>query len=146
MPRYFSWYAVLGFETETFVLRSFNHSPLTTKPLSHLFLYSISIPLVFTFQDLKWIFRTLNGFKWKNHKLQICCSNQDLQLWLWLFCHPRSFGKFEFLNIKTIARLLGPQMISNEKLINYKVVVLIDIYNFGFSRFSIRSCLKNYVF
>jgi hypothetical protein len=33
-------------------------------------------------------------------------------------------------------------MISNEKLINYKVVVLIEIYNFGFDQFSIQGCLK----
>ena len=37
-------------------------------------------------------------------------------------------------------------MISNEMLINYKVVALIDIYNFGFGRFSIRGCLKILVF
>jgi hypothetical protein len=41
---------------------------------------------------------------------------------------------------------LGPQMISNEELINYKVVVLIEIYNFGFGWFSIRGCLKILVF
>jgi hypothetical protein len=33
-------------------------------------------------------------------------------------------------------------MISNEKLINYKVVVLIDIYNFGFGQIFIQDCLK----
>jgi len=33
-------------------------------------------------------------------------------------------------------------MISNEKL-NYKVVVLVEIYNFGFGRISIRGRLKN---
>jgi len=53
-----------------------------------------------------------------------------------------SFNKFEFQNDKTSARLLGPQMISNEKLINYKVVVLIEICSFSFGRFSIQDCLK----
>ena len=129
-PRYFSWYAVLGSNP-----RSLSSAPLTTLSVSHLCLYSISIPLVFTFQDLKWIFRTLNSFRWKSHKLQICCSNRYLQLWFWLFRHPRSFNKFEFQNVKTSARHLRPQMISNEKLINYKVVVLIKIYNFGFGHF-----------
>jgi len=37
-------------------------------------------------------------------------------------------------------------MISNEKLINYKVVILIEIYNFGFGRFFIQGCLKILVF
>jgi hypothetical protein len=37
-------------------------------------------------------------------------------------------------------------MISNEKLFNYKVVILIKIYNFGFGRFFIQGCLKNLVF
>jgi hypothetical protein len=58
----------------------------------------------------------------------------------------RSFNKFEFQNVKTLARLLGPQMISNEKLINYIVVVLIEIYNFSFGRFSVQGCLKILVF
>ena len=62
--------------------------------------------------------------------------------WAGVFYHPRSFDKFEFQNIKTSAKLLGPQMFSNKKLINYKVVVLIEIYNFGFSRFFIQGCLK----
>jgi hypothetical protein len=51
--RYFSWYAVLGYGPEIFVICSSNHSILTTPLLSHLCLYSIFIPLVFTFQDLK---------------------------------------------------------------------------------------------
>jgi hypothetical protein len=34
-------------------------------------------------------------------------------------------------------------MILNEKLINYKVIFLIEIYNFGFGRFSIWGHLKN---
>jgi hypothetical protein len=38
--------------------------------------------------------------------------------------------------------LLGPQMILNEKVINYKVIVLIEIYNFGFSRFEIQGHLQ----
>jgi hypothetical protein len=33
-------------------------------------------------------------------------------------------------------------MISNEKVINYKVVILIEIYNFSFGRISIRGHLK----
>jgi sulfatase maturation enzyme AslB (radical SAM superfamily) len=37
-------------------------------------------------------------------------------------------------------------MISNEKLINYKVVALIKIYNFGLVQFSIQGCLKILVF
>ena len=82
----------------------------------------------------------------KKYKLQIYCSNRELQLRFWLFHYLRSFDKFEFQNIKTLARLLGPQMILNEKLINYKVVVLMEIYNFGFGRFSIRDCLKKLVF
>jgi hypothetical protein len=92
-PRYFSWYAVvLGFEPETFFLSSSNHS--TPKSLvSILHIHS----LAFTFQDLKWIFRTLNTrvgasgtgsalfldskrLQMKSHKLRICCSNWDLQL------------------------------------------------------------------
>jgi hypothetical protein len=43
---------------------------------------------------------------------------------------------------KTSARLLEPQMILNGKLINYIVVILIEIYNFSFGRFSIKGCLK----
>jgi hypothetical protein len=35
-------------------------------------------------------------------------------------------------------------MISNENVVNYKVIVLIKIYNFGFGRFSIRSRWKFY--
>ena len=34
-------------------------------------------------------------------------------------------------------------MISNEIVINYKVVYLIEIYNFGFGRFSIQGHLYN---
>jgi hypothetical protein len=37
-------------------------------------------------------------------------------------------------------------MISNEKLINYKVVLLIEIYNFSFGGFSIQGCLKILIF
>jgi hypothetical protein len=37
-------------------------------------------------------------------------------------------------------------MIANEKLINYKVVVLIEIYNFDFDRFSVQGRLKILVF
>jgi len=33
-------------------------------------------------------------------------------------------------------------MVSNEKVINNKVVVLIEIYNFGFGQFYIRGRLK----
>jgi hypothetical protein len=57
-----------------------------------------------------------------------------------------SFDKFEFQNIKISVRLLGPQMISNEKLINYKVVVLIKIYNFAFGQFSIQRLFENFGF
>jgi hypothetical protein len=45
--------------------------------------------------------------------------------------------QFEFRSVGTSAILLGLQMILNEKLINYKVIFLIEIYNFGFGRFSI---------
>ena len=82
-------------------MRPLSFAPLTTPPLSHLCLYSISISIIFTFHNLKWIFRTLNDFIWKSHKLQIYCSNWDLQLWFWLFRHPRSFDKFKFQNVKT---------------------------------------------
>jgi hypothetical protein len=37
-------------------------------------------------------------------------------------------------------------MISNEKVINYKVVQLFEIYNFGFGHFSIQDCLKKIKF
>jgi hypothetical protein len=37
-------------------------------------------------------------------------------------------------------------MISNEKIVNYKIVVLIKIYNFGFGWYSIRGRLNNFVF
>jgi hypothetical protein len=37
-------------------------------------------------------------------------------------------------------------MISNKNIVNYKVVILIEIYNFGFGRFSIRSRLKILIF
>jgi hypothetical protein len=37
-------------------------------------------------------------------------------------------------------------MISNEKVVNCKVIVLVEIYNFGFGRFSIRGRLKILVF
>jgi hypothetical protein len=45
-------YAVLGFKLETSVLTrsSPNHSPVTTPPLSHLCLYSISVPLYSLFR------------------------------------------------------------------------------------------------
>jgi hypothetical protein len=33
-------------------------------------------------------------------------------------------------------------MSSNEKVMNYKILVLIDIYNFGFGHFCIRYRLK----
>jgi hypothetical protein len=46
----------------------------------------------------------------------------------------------------TSARFLGPQIISNKKLINYKVVALMDIYNFDFGRFFIRGRLKILIF
>jgi hypothetical protein len=45
---------------------------------------------------------------------------------------------FNFKIIKTSAILSGPQMFSNQKVINYKVIRPIDIYNFGFGRFSIQ--------
>jgi hypothetical protein len=121
-------------------------APLTAPHLSHLCLYSICISLVFTFQDLKWIFRTLNGFRWKviNYKFLVLIEIYNFDFGC--FPIPGSFENFEFQNIKILARLLGPQMISNEKLFNYKVVILIKIYNFGFGRFSIRGCLKILVF
>jgi hypothetical protein len=37
-------------------------------------------------------------------------------------------------------------MISNENVVNYKVIALTMIYNFGFGRFSIRSHLKKLFF
>jgi hypothetical protein len=46
----------------------------------------------------------------------------------------------------TSAKLLGPQMVLNKKLINYKVVALIDIYNLDFGRFFIQGRLKFLIF
>jgi hypothetical protein len=52
-----------------------------------------------------------------------------------------SFENFEFKIVRTSNITLGPQMILYEKFINYKIVELIEIYNFGFGPFSIRVCL-----
>jgi hypothetical protein len=50
-----------------------------------------------------------------------------LELWFWWFLHPMSFENFE--------------MISNQKVGNYKAVQLFELYNFGFCHFSIQHCL-----
>jgi hypothetical protein len=44
--------------------------------------------------------------------------------------------------VGTLAIPLRPQIILNKKVINYKVIVLNEIHNFGFGRFSIQGRLK----
>ena len=73
----------------------------------------------------------------KTHQLQSCFSHLDLQLWFWSIFHPRLFEKSGFQNFKTLDINLRLQIISNEIVANYKVVYLIEIYNFGFGRFPI---------
>ena len=40
------------------------------------------------------------------------------------------FEKIEFQNLSASNRIMGPYMVSNEKVINYKVVDCVEIYNF----------------
>ena len=52
-------------------------------------------------------------------------------------------SKFEFQNIRTSNKILKQQMISNGKVVNKKVVEIIEIYKFCFGHFFIQPCLNN---
>jgi hypothetical protein len=51
--------------------------------------------------------------------------------------------KIEILNLKTSHRFFNDKMISNQKIVNYKVSLHFKTYNFYFGGFSIRDSLKN---
>ena len=56
------------------------------------------------------------------------------------FFHLGSFvqlKKIEFQNLNASNRILGPYMVSNEKVMNYKVVDCVEIYNFDIKFVSI---------
>ena len=79
----------------------------------------------------------------KSCKQQIFISFRDLQLLFWSFLHPRLFEKIQISNLTNSNVVFHDKMISNEKVVNYKVLELIEIYNFYFGHFSIELCLNN---
>jgi hypothetical protein len=54
--------------------------------------------------------------------------------------------KVEFPNLSTSKGILGPQMVSNKKVINYKGVDHVKIYNFDIKFVFIQLNLKSYEF
>ena len=94
-------------------------------------------------QNFSHTIGTSNDFKLKSHQLQSYSPHWDLQLWFCLIFHPRSFAKFEFQNFWTSDTNLRPQMIYNEKVVNYKVIDHSEICNFAFDHFFIWRCLYN---
>jgi hypothetical protein len=51
--------------------------------------------------------------------------------------------KIWILNLKTSHEFFNDKMISNQKIVNYKVLLHFKTYNFYFGGFSIRDSLKN---
>ena len=67
-----------------------------------------------------------------NYEIVYLIEIYNYEIWRSFF-HLGSFVQFkkiEFQNLSASNRILGPYMVSNKKVINYKVVDCVEIYNF----------------
>ena len=83
------------------------------------------------------LFHSYNDLKWKTFQLQSCRSGGELQL-SYKFFFPSeviwNFWKFEIQNLNYI---FGWQNNLNWKNLNYKVLDLVEVYNFCIDQFFI---------
>jgi hypothetical protein len=92
-------------------------------------------------EKFKRSFPWQEAIKLKSCQVQSFITFWDLQLLFLLFVHPRSFKKFKFQIFGNTKVVFLDKMISNQKVINYKVSQLFGIYSFHFGNFSIRGHL-----
>jgi hypothetical protein len=102
------------------------------------------------------LFEYEDDFKWKNFELQNCRSHRNLQFSYKVYLHPSLCKKVTIFENKlkteiSIRKLrsgyyldyLTMKLISNGKTLNYKIVDLVESYNFHIKFISIRVQQKN---
>ena len=108
--------------------------------------------IYFWIWSLWQLFEHQDGFEWNSFELQSCTSCWFLQFLYKFYLHTSSYKLImifwrcdvqcsdQNLNFRSeiFVDYLSTKMASNEKSLNYKVVDLIDIYNFHIKFISIR--------
>ena len=83
------------------------------------------------------LFHSYNDLKWKTFQLQSCRSGGELQLSYIRFFHLRSFKNFKIWNSNFKLYIWVPKQPQLKKILNYKVVDLVEAYNFCIDEFLI---------